>query len=189
MLVGPHRGSNLYNEARSQIISAIQTKCDKMSLINSEKITKLLTSGKQAYQEAYSRVMQRGVLGDSEGDQAPNEDQSNKEKKQDEPPISPKRLLDIHKAAIKAAQEAFENDVKAAGLPWVGPGDDQYDFHLYTCLQWSKKQFEKLRVCFSIRLLPCYSDLNYTTECKDFVTSLWAPVGCLVFLKLICVWR
>lgn len=147
-LVGPHRGSNLYNEARSQIISAIQTKCDKMSLINSEKITKLLTSGKQAYQEAYSRVMQRGVLGDSEGDQAQNGDQSNKEKKQEEPPISPKRLLDIHKAAIKAAQEAFENDVKAAGLPWVGPGDDQYDFHLYTCLQWSKKQFEKLRVCF-----------------------------------------
>lgn len=148
--MGPHRGSNLYNEARTQIISAIQIKCDKVSLMNSEKITKLLSSGKHAYQEAYSSVMHLGILGASKGDdgaQDGTEGSEDKDKKHDEVPISPKRLLDIHKAGIKAGQEAFEKDVKSAGLPWVGPGDDRYDFHLYTCLQWSKKQFENLRVC------------------------------------------
>lgn len=141
-LVGPHRGSTLFNEARTHIISAIQTKCDKVSLVNSEKIIKLLSSAKQAYQEAYGIAIQTGVLG---GDGAQDDSQQNDGKKQEEPPISPKRLLDIHKAGIKAGQEAFEKYVKAAGLPWVGPGDDHYDFHLYTSLQYSKKQFDKLR--------------------------------------------
>jgi hypothetical protein len=142
-LVGPHRGSALFNEARTHIISAIQTKCDKVSLVNSEKIIKLLSSAKQAYQEAYGIAIQTGVLG---GDGAQDDSQQNDGKKQEDPPISPKRLLDIHKAGIKAGQEAFEKYVKAAGLPWVGPGDDHYDFHLYTSLQYSKKQFDKLRV-------------------------------------------
>jgi hypothetical protein len=141
-LVGPHRGSNLYNEARSQFMSAIQIKCDKVSLINSEKITTLLSNAKQAYQEAYGSTIQTGVLG---ADGAQSDGQQNDDKKQDEAPISPKRLLDIHKAGIKAGQEAFENFVKAAGLPWVGPGDDRYDFQMYTTLQYSKKQYEKLR--------------------------------------------
>lgn len=143
-LVGPHRGSNLYNEARSQFMSAIQTKCDKVSLINSEKITSLLSNAKQAYQEAYGSTIQTGVLGVDQGD-----GQQNDGKKQEEAPISPKRLLEIHKAGIKAGQEAFEKFVKAAGLPWVGPGDDRYDFHMYTTLQYSKKQYDKLRVCYS----------------------------------------
>lgn len=141
-LVGPHRGSNLYNEARSQFISAIQTKCDKVSLINSEKITNLLNNAKVAYQEAYGSTIQTGILG-SDGVQ---EDGHQKDyKRKEEAPIPPKRLLDIHKAAIKAGQEAFENFVKAAGLPWVGPGDNRYDFYLYTSLQYSKKQYDKLR--------------------------------------------
>ena len=145
-LVGPHRGSILFNEARIHIISAIQTKCDKVSLINSEKIIALLSSAKQAYQEAYGIAIQTGILG---GDGAQDDSQKDDGKKQEVPPISPRKLLDIHKAGIKAGQEAFEKYVKAAGLPWVGPGDDHYDFHLYTCLQNSKKQFDKLRVCSS----------------------------------------
>jgi len=125
-------------------MSAIQTKCDKVSLINSEKITTLLSNAKKAYQDAYGSTIQTGVLGvhGAQGD-----DHQNDDKKQEEAPISPQRLLDIHKAGIKDGQEAFEMFVKAAGLPWVGPGDDRYDFHMYTSLQYSKKQFDKLRVC------------------------------------------
>lgn len=145
-LVGPHRGSNLYNEARTQFMSAIQTKCDKVSLVNSEKITTLLSNAKQAYQEAYGSTIQTGILG---VDGAEGDGQQNDDKKPEEAPISPKRLLDIHKAGIKAGQEAFEKFVKVAGLPWVGPGDDRYDFHMYTSLQYSKKQYDKLRVCCS----------------------------------------
>lgn len=113
-------------------------------MINSEKITNLLNNAKVAYQEAYGSTIQTGILG-SDGVQ---EDGHQKDyKRKEEAPIPPKRLLDIHKAAIKAGQEAFENFVKAAGLPWVGPGDNRYDFYLYTSLQYSKKQYDKLRVC------------------------------------------
>ncbi|KAH9563758.1 hypothetical protein CY35_05G143000 [Sphagnum magellanicum] len=146
-LVGPHRHSNLYQEARSQIISLVQIKCDKVLLMNSEKITRLLSSGKQAYQDAYGRIVQAQVLGATKGDMAKEGggevDVDNE--KHSQKPIPPWSLVDIHKAGIKAGQEAFERNIKAAGLPWVGPGDDRYDFQLYSCLQWSKKQFDKLQ--------------------------------------------
>ncbi len=172
-LVGPHRHSNLYQEARSQIISLVQIKCDKVLLMNSEKITKLLSSGKQAYQDAYGRIVQARVLGAANGDKA-NEgggevDVDNE--KHSQKPIPPWSLVDIHKAGIKAGQEVFEKNIKAAGLPWVGPGDDRYDFQLYSCLQWSKKQFDKLQVCSVLMAsLSCLLDLHlHALHCKPYV--------------------
>lgn len=141
-LVGPHRGSNLYNEARTRITSAIQIICDKMSLINAGKIETLLSDAKEAYQEAYENAIQTGILG---ADGGYDDGQHHDGNKQENAPIFPKKLLEVHKAAIKTGQEAFEKFVKAAGLPWVGPGDVHYDFHLYTNLQFSKKQYENLR--------------------------------------------
>jgi hypothetical protein len=141
--------------------------------MNSEKITRLLSSGKQAYQDAYGRIVQARVLGASKGDKAKEGggevDVDNEKHRQK--PIPPWSLVDIHKAGIKAGQEVFEKNIKAAGLPWVGPGDDRYDFQLYSCLQWSKKQFDKLQVCSVLMAsLSCLLDLHlHALHCKPYV--------------------
>lgn len=146
-LVGAHRGSHYYEEASRQMGATIQNRCDRVIASNSEKISGILNAGRIAYREVYKATMDKNAYSSDESSETNDEVASNNNKELQGHILPPIKLHALHEAATKHAQEAFEMAVRAAGLPWVEPGDERYDFHQYTCLQWSKQQYEELQVC------------------------------------------
>ncbi|KAJ7542416.1 hypothetical protein O6H91_10G105500 [Diphasiastrum complanatum] len=145
-LVGPHRGSRLYGEAKGQMQEYIQQKCDKILHMNIDRISAILNNAKGAYRATYETSME--ATGIRISDAHNGREQDSKEGSyisQGVKPISPKKLGEIHSASVRAAQAALEKEVKAEGLAWVGPGYELYDFHQFQCLQWSKQRFTDIQ--------------------------------------------
>ncbi|KAG6544110.1 hypothetical protein Mapa_014422 [Marchantia paleacea] len=146
-LVGPHRGGRLYNEARVQMQTDIQNKCDKVYRINAEKISVILSRGKDGYRSAYEEAMIKEGCLSSPGSSAQAGSHELKR------PCSTKKLTEISKTALAVARIALDKTVKEGGLLWLGTGDEQYDFQQYQCLQWTKQRLAEFQAQNDARIL------------------------------------
>lgn len=163
--MGPHRGGRLYNEARVQMQTDIQNKCDKVYRINAEKISVILNRGKDGYRSAYEEAMTKEGCLSSPGSQAQAGSHELKR------PCSTKKLTEISKTALAVARIALDKTVKEGGLLWLGTGDEQYDFQQYQCLQWTKQRLAEFQVCTS-RVIPSVLDiLQQTFTCHYLFLS------------------
>ncbi|KAL2633978.1 hypothetical protein R1flu_005457 [Riccia fluitans] len=146
-LVGPHRSGRLYDEARVQMQTDIQNKCDKVYRLNAEKISVILNRGKEGYRNAYEEAMAKEGCLNTPGIQ---ENVGTHELKK---PCSTKKLTEISKTALAVARIALDKAVKEGGLLWLGNGEEQYDFQQYQCLQWSKQRFADFQAHNDARVL------------------------------------
>eukprot|EP00850_Spirogloea_muscicola_P023942 SM000410S15567 [mRNA] locus=s410:12113:15982:+ [translate_table: standard] len=166
--LGKHRRSKAYSGARDKLQAAIRRSCDAVVHENARAVGSLISAGKVAYRAAYLKAM-AGSIGQD------GEHQDVGQQLQLTVALSPKRLTDAHSAAISLAQAAAEHAIKHAGLPWVGPGQEQYDFQLFQSHQWAKVQLgdfqaknEELILTFSqqraARVLEQYKKLTGQTD-------------------------
>eukprot|EP00249_Psilotum_nudum_P019648 c27358_g1_i1 orf=30-3086(+) len=145
-LVGPHQGSRLYKEASARMQEEIQLKCDKVARINTEKISSIFSAAKSSFRNSYDHTFSsRGsTIDDAKSyNSAVSVEETLKEDGGQLFP--PKKLHELHSVSMKVAHIAFENGIKAGGLPWMKPGNEAYDFHHFQCLQWAKQRYAEIQ--------------------------------------------
>ncbi|CAM6114295.1 unnamed protein product [Calypogeia fissa] len=163
LLVGPHKGGPLYKEAWTQMQIDVQAKCDKVYRVNADKISVILSRGKTAYRVAYEETIAKEGCGPRSGEiQQQGETTLGPQR-----PCSSKRLAEIDKVAQLAAQAEFDKSVEKEGLPWLGPGVEQYDFQTYQCAQWSTQRFKEFQAQNDARLR-AYCDFQAATLAHQY---------------------
>lgn len=144
-LVGPHKGSHLYHEARAQMQEEIQAKCEKVARINGEKMSSIFNAAKALFQSEYehSFVVKVHASDVQAGNDVPSTVEDSL-KEMNGRPLPPKKLNEIHSLSLNAAELSFKKGVKD-GLSWMGPGNELYDFHHFLCLQWIKQRYTEIQ--------------------------------------------
>lgn len=146
-LVGPHQGSQMYNEACKQMHEQILVKCIQVTDINRGKISSILNSGKAAYQIAYNEAFSAAIgdyMNEAQKNIAAENSVSYSERQRR--PMPPRKVAEVHAASLKVAQKAYDEVVKGGGLSWIGSGNELYDFNQFQCLQWSMQRLSEYQV-------------------------------------------
>ncbi|KAI5061796.1 hypothetical protein GOP47_0022335 [Adiantum capillus-veneris] len=162
-LVGPHKASHLYREACTKMQEEIQVRCEKMARINMEKISAIFSAAKGLFRGEYEHgfLARTHAIDVQTGDQIPSTVEESL-KGTDGKPLPPKKLEEIHALNVKVAGLAYEKSVKDA-LPWMGSGDDLYDFHHFQCLQWLKQRYAEIQA---------YNNMLIRAFCEKCMASL-----------------
>lgn len=161
-LVGPHKGSHLYHEACAQMQEEIQGKCEKVARINGEKISSIFTAAKTLFHNEFEHAFLAQIhASDGQTNIYPTTVEESL-KDMNGKPLPQKKLQEIHALSVKVAGVAYEKGVKDA-LPWMGPGNDLYDFHHFQCLQWLKQRYAEIQA---------YNNMLIRAFCEKTVASL-----------------